>query len=144
MSLCNTPQAIPDAHSLWHTTFRSIAHGISDPLFFLFPFFDHPWLVWMFPARQLEHHKVNEMAALLERVIAKKKAEMEEGGNVDNEHGERDLLSMLIEANEIEKRGEEGKGLSDRELRVSSLNICLEKVIVIAFHPTYFYSLPHI
>ncbi|RUS28907.1 hypothetical protein BC938DRAFT_481294 [Jimgerdemannia flammicorona] len=94
--------ALTDAHNPWHTTFNSIMHGITKPLF-LFPVLEG--LLWLFPGRQREHAQVNDMGRLLERMIAQKTAEMKERSVTgDKDEAEKDLLTMMIESNELEKR----------------------------------------
>ncbi|RUP50861.1 cytochrome P450 [Jimgerdemannia flammicorona] len=107
--------SIDDTESKWTKIYGDIRAGTSVPLFLLFPVLEQRFL-WAFQHRRNLHQKMDQLDKLFMEVIGKKKQaieqkEYEETFVADNE---KDLLTLMIEANLTEQ---EGKGLSDSELR---------------------------
>ncbi|RUS18930.1 cytochrome P450 [Endogone sp. FLAS-F59071] len=102
-----------DAENSWASTYNQIMAGASEPLFAIFPILEKHFL-WAFPKRRELHKKMDRLDSLFMEVIENKKRTIQrEGAELSGDDNEKDLLTLMIEANETEKLG----GLSDLELR---------------------------
>lgn len=101
--------AITDENNEWVQRYSQINIGLRDPKFHFFPSFDTKWLSW-FPQRAKVHKELDIFLSMLDDVIAKKREAIKQGLTNDAlEENERDLLGLMIEA---EERGE---GIMDNE-----------------------------
>ncbi|KAI8094932.1 cytochrome P-450 cyp509A1 [Gilbertella persicaria] len=96
--------ATVDPKSKWVEIYDSINDGLQDPLFFMFPSFDHQWL-WLFPKRKAIHDKLDIFLKMMDNVITTKRKDIRQGKvtNDNLEEHEKDILTLMIEA---EERGE--------------------------------------
>lgn len=95
--------AITDANNEWVQRYSQINSGLHDPMFHFFPSFDTKWL-WFFPQRANLHKELDIFLRMLDNIIAKKRETIKHGLHNDAlEENERDLLGLMIEA---EERGE--------------------------------------
>ncbi|KAH8555193.1 cytochrome P450 [Umbelopsis sp. PMI_123] len=79
-------------------TYNAIQHGMQNPLFFFFPILETRFL-WALPKRRELHKKVNVMNDIFNSIIENKRrtlANMKES----MEDAEKDLLTLMLEANE--------------------------------------------
>lgn len=114
--------AIKNKDSPWVHTYNICNEGLRDPFFFLFPSFDQPPLLSLFPKRKEAHQEMDRFINMLQNVIENKRLELKYGNyqNEGLEENEKDLLSLMIEG---ENRGE--GAMTDEELIVNILNIGL-------------------
>ncbi|KAG2204329.1 hypothetical protein INT47_009371 [Mucor saturninus] len=117
--------ALTDEKNEWVQRYSQINIALRDPKFHFFPSFDTKWLSW-FPQRAKVHKELDIFLSMLDDVISKKRAAIKQGVTNDAlEENERDLLGLMIEA---EERGE---GIMDNEELKS--NLC---VFFLAGHDT--------
>jgi len=102
--------SIENAESSWAVIYSDVMGGIVDPLYSLFPTLEK-YFLWALPMRQELHRKMDKLDELFTEIVQNKKNVIQE--DLGGEDNERDLLTMMIEANETEKLD----GLSDQELR---------------------------
>ncbi|RUS21135.1 cytochrome P450 [Endogone sp. FLAS-F59071] len=105
-------RSIEDTENSWAVVYNNIMDGLQDPLFLLFPILEK-YLLWAFPKRYELHRKMDKLNELFAEVIQNKRVlHQKRDMSVEKEDNEKDLLAMMIEANESEV-----DGLSDQELR---------------------------
>jgi len=103
----------------WISAYKEIIGGLTDPLFILFPVLENHFLLAL-PVRRERHRKLDKLYDLILGVISDKKRIIQEGyKSSGDDSNEKDLLTLMIEANETDKLG----GLSDKELLVSSIEM---------------------
>lgn len=106
--------AILEKDNEWVKTYNTMNNGLQDPFYFLLPVFDTR-LLCLSPKRQLVHKELARFLDMLDQVIIKKREVIANGTNrnVALEENEKDLLTLLIEA---EAKGE--GVMSNQELKV--------------------------
>jgi cytochrome P450 len=105
--------AIETPDGEWVTTYNAIADNIADFQFLFFPTFDTT-LLNLFPARQKQHKNVEKMDKLFYSIIEHKKKALSKAKS-DVEEGEKDLLTLMIEAGHDEN--DKLEPLTSSELR---------------------------
>ncbi|KAI8883865.1 cytochrome P450 [Backusella circina FSU 941] len=109
-------KAIKEGKSEWLLTYEKILKGFTDKLYFIFPFLDKHFL-WMQPERRAIHQELDRFLEMIDGVIESKRQELKEGKILNSLLNEKDLLTLLLEA---EAKGEDS--LTNEELK---RNICL-------------------
>ncbi|GAA5801589.1 hypothetical protein HPULCUR_007037 [Helicostylum pulchrum] len=109
--------AIKDSKSKWPTMYGSIAKGLSDHKFYIFPMLDQS-LLWLFPKRKLLHQHLDEFLSVMDEIILNKRELIKNSKNKNNdlEENEKDFLTLMIES---ELRGE--GAMSNEELKDMTL-----------------------
>ncbi|KAI9476252.1 MAG: cytochrome P450 [Benjaminiella poitrasii] len=122
-----TFNAIREQDNPWVLTYNHINKGLQNPTYFFFPALDQPWLRWMFPKRRAMHQDMDRFLAMLDDIIVHKREKIERGETTNGvlEESEKDLLTLMIEA---EQKGE--GSLSNEELKS---NLC---IFFVAGHDT--------
>ena len=108
--------AIAEKDNEWVTRYERIITSSLHPLFLLFPFFESPYLSFLFPRRRQIHRELDLFLDKMQEIITNKRAILLDKNNesVANEKtNEKDLLTLMLEASQ-----EEGGKLSDEELKV--------------------------
>ncbi|KAI8891343.1 cytochrome P450 [Backusella circina FSU 941] len=109
-------EAIKDRKSKWILAYEKINKGFADKRYFVFPFLDKHFL-WMQPERRAIHQKLDCFLKMLDGVIENKRQELKEGRNANTLLNEKDLLTLMLEAEA------DGEGtLTNEELKK---NICI-------------------
>nr|BDB32877.1 cytochrome P450 monooxygenase [Thamnidium elegans] len=110
--------AIKDSKSKWSTMYGSIAKGLSDHKFYIFPVLDQS-LLWLFPKRKLLHQYLDEFLSVMDEIILHKRELIKNSKNENNdlEENEKDFLTLMIES-ELRDEGV----MSNEELKA---NLCL-------------------
>ncbi|KAI7894926.1 cytochrome P-450 cyp509A1 [Mucor mucedo] len=104
--------AIKDRNSEWACRYDKISEGLRDSKFFYFPIFDTK-LRWMFPKRVQLHKEMDSFLEMLDEVIFKKREAIKNGlQNNALEDNEKDLLTLMIESEDLQEGG-----LTDEELK---------------------------
>jgi cytochrome P450 len=105
-------EAIKDRKSPWVLTYEKINRGISDKRYYILPFLDK-YFLWLQPERKAIHHHLDRFLEMLDGVIESKRQELKEGKNVNTLLNEKDILTLMLEAEE------DGEGtLTHEELKV--------------------------
>lgn len=121
---------IYDRHHLFLSSFRLLilpllphtTKGINDPAYFLVPVLDsHP-----IGHRAQLHKEAGVFEKLIFDIIDTKREQIRQQGDIDE--ASADLLTMMIHATEQESPE---KGLSAKELRVSTVNFLMLFVLLI-------------
>ncbi|CAO3601028.1 unnamed protein product [Absidia cylindrospora] len=99
----------------WVNIYNGIKDGITDPVFFLFPWLDK-YFRWMCPTRRHRHHLVSQFHDMLSGVIEKKRQLLQQEDKRDE--AEKDLLTLMLES----EFSEGGNILTDEEIK-SNLNV---------------------
>jgi cytochrome P450 len=93
--------------------YNLIMHGIRNPFFFFFPVLEKRFL-WALPKRREIHRTMDKMNKLFYSIIENKRQTLaSQKGSVED--AEKDLLTLMLEANEDSEDPEHQ--LSDQELR---------------------------
>jgi cytochrome P450 len=93
--------------------YNVIMNGIRNPLFFLFPLVEK-YFLWAFPKRRALHREMDKLDKLFYSIIENKRQTLaSQKGSVED--AEKDLLTLMLEANEDSEDPEHQ--LSDLELR---------------------------
>ena len=88
-----------------------------EPIHLLLPGLDRK-LLFLMPERRKVHKELSELLTMLRELIVYKRQEIKEKKESDIEENEKDVLTLMIEAEN------EGNGtISDDELLVTTLNI---------------------
>ncbi|KAI9029852.1 cytochrome P450 [Phycomyces nitens] len=116
--------AIDEPENEWVRVFKSIKQGINVPIWLFFPKLEQIFL-WMFPKRLKVHNDLTRFLEMIDGVIDKKRATIENSRHDKSiQTNEKDLLTLMLES-------EDGKDkLSNKELKS---NIC---VFFVAGHDT--------
>ncbi|KAI9317207.1 cytochrome P450 [Dichotomocladium elegans] len=118
-------KSVTEKNNDWVQRYEGLMAGAMKPLFLIFQAFDQS-LRFLFPNRVQEHKELDIFLEMVDQVIAKKrKAIKDQIGNPNIKDNEKDLLTMMLEAED-----EHGHGMTDEELRS---NIC---IFFIAGHET--------
>jgi cholesterol 24(S)-hydroxylase len=104
--------SLTDQNNEYVEKYHSIMRGIHEPIYYLLPFLETK-LFWMFPKRQKMHQNLDDLTAMIEGIIDKKRLKIQNGEENNLEENEKDLLSLMLES---EFKGE-GK-LTTEELTV--------------------------
>ncbi|RUS12782.1 cytochrome P450, partial [Endogone sp. FLAS-F59071] len=106
--------SMEDAKNQWVTIYNEIIKGGAVISFAVFPWVER-YFLWALPKRRELHKKLDKLNGLLSEIIENKKRIIRQEGyeTSGDDDTEKDLLTMMIEANETEKLG----GLSDQELK---------------------------
>lgn len=117
--------AIKDSKSKWPTMYGSIAKGLSDHKYYIFPVLDQS-LLWLFPKRKLLHQHLDEFLSVMDEIILHKRELIKNSKNKNNdlEENEKDFLTLMIES---ELRGE--GAMSNEELKVCLINLFCNAII---------------
>ncbi|KAI9285816.1 cytochrome P450 [Umbelopsis sp. AD052] len=94
-------------------TYNAINQGTRDPLYFFLPFLERNFL-WALPKRRELHRKIVDMFAFFYNIIEHKRLTLASTKD-KTEDAEKDLLTLMLEANEEAKDAKHR--LSDSELR---------------------------
>ncbi|KAI8577683.1 hypothetical protein K450DRAFT_282458 [Umbelopsis ramanniana AG] len=94
-------------------TYNAINHGTRDPLYFFLPFLERNFL-WALPKRRELHRKMDDMNAIFYSIIEHKRISLASTKD-KTEDAEKDLLTLMLEANE--EATDAKHRLSDSELR---------------------------
>ncbi|KAI8093090.1 cytochrome P450 [Halteromyces radiatus] len=113
--------SILDRNSEWVDNYAQIKYGLSQPVFFLFPWLEKNFL-WLFPGRREQHKQMQKYHKMLEGIITKKRLTLKRQYQQNNGQGldddaEKDLLTLMLES-ELSGEGI----LTDEELK-SDLNV---------------------
>ncbi|KAI8575217.1 hypothetical protein K450DRAFT_262785 [Umbelopsis ramanniana AG] len=93
--------------------YNEIIKGTQNPIYFFFPILEK-YFLWVIPKRRALHRKMDEMNTIFFSIIDRKRKTL--ASNKHNiEEGEKDLLTLMLEANE--DTGNPQHQLSDVELR---------------------------
>ncbi|KAI7891077.1 cytochrome P450 [Mucor mucedo] len=93
--------AIGDKNSEWVGYYTALSKGAFDPFFFLFPIFDTT-LRWMFPSRMHLHKILEVFLGKITQIIVDKREMIAKGGASSLGENEKDLCTLMIEAEEGE------------------------------------------
>ncbi|KAI7883978.1 cytochrome P450 [Lichtheimia hyalospora FSU 10163] len=116
--------AVNDTNSEWVKRYTTVMSGAFDPLYLMFPILDN--LLLPFNARRMhQYDELQKLLKMLDHVIVSKRNAVKNGEYQHVDDSEKDLLTMMIEAEDA------GEGImSDEDLRS---NVCL---FFIAGHDT--------
>ncbi|KAG2229948.1 hypothetical protein INT48_003493 [Thamnidium elegans] len=111
-------EAVSKEDSKWTKIYSEVIDGFRDFTYFMFPRLDQE-LLWLFPKRKVLHQKLDTLMDMLDEVIQNKRELLKQGQvrNDDLEENERDLLTLMLESEELD----EGS-LSDKQLKA---NLCV-------------------
>jgi cytochrome P450 len=112
--------SLSDPHNKWVRYYDEIRVGLMKPLFLILPRLDTKYLGW-FKKRQETHKMLSEFINTIDDIINEKRELVREKKNDDQNDAEKDLLTLMLES----ETAEEGKGLSNEELRVSNTHYTL-------------------
>jgi cytochrome P450 len=106
-------ESIKDKQSRWFLTYEKINKGISDTLYHALPFLDSHFL-WLLPKRRAIHQELDQFLEMIDGIIERKRQELKKGDDLNKLFNEKDILTLLLEA----EAGGEG-GLTNAELKVN-------------------------
>ena len=108
--------AVNDTNSEWVKRYTTVMSGALDPLYLMFPILDN--LLLPFNAKRLyRYNELQKLLKMLDHVIVNKRNAIKNGEYQHVDDSEKDLLTMMIEAEDA------GEGImSDEDLRVSRVS----------------------
>ncbi|CAO3681680.1 unnamed protein product [Umbelopsis ramanniana] len=93
--------------------YSDVIKGTQNPVYFFFPILEK-YFLWALPERKTLHRKMDEMNTIFFSIIDRKRKALASNDN-KIEEGEKDLLTLMLEANEDTENPQHQ--LSDVELR---------------------------
>lgn len=109
--------AVGDKNSEWVTRYKTVMSATFEPLYLMLPKLD-TWFLPLNVKRKQKHAECNSLLNMIDNIIATKRQMLKnkKQSSDTDEHEEKDLLTMMIEAENS------GQGImSNEELRVSIL-----------------------
>ncbi|KAI8054831.1 cytochrome P450 [Thamnidium elegans] len=97
-------EAVSKEDSKWTKIYNEVIDGFRDFTYFMFPRLDQE-LLWLFPKRKVLHQKLDTLMDMLDEVIQNKRELLKQGQvrNDDLEENERDLLTLMLESEELDE-----------------------------------------
>lgn len=104
--------SISNADSEWMQRYFRISQAIDDLPFLIFTFLDNKLFSSLVPRRRRAHQDVDAFLSMIDGVIERKRALLKDSDSSDVPQNEKDLLTLLIEA-----ESDENGYMTNEELR---------------------------